>query len=119
MYKIYSNGCKKGPSKVMKTVCKTINKMYEIYWKHCKEGPSKDTKIAKITKFNKTAKLTVIWNTTDKMYKIIQGVAMKASPKLRKLQKLQNLWIPGTAIFTVIVRPSNKIQIIKLNENGV
>ena len=67
--------------------------MYEIYWKQCKEGPSKDTKIAKNTKFNKTAKLNVICNTIDKMYKIIQGVAMRASPKLRKLQKLQNLWI--------------------------
>ena len=84
MYEIYSTGCKKGPSKVMKTVCKTIHKMYKIYWKHCKEGPSKNTKTAKIMKFNKAVKLTVICNTLDKMYEIIEII------QWRPLQSYEN-----------------------------
>ena len=37
---------------------KTIDKVYEIYTKGCWEAPSKVMRIAKITKFMKTAKFT-------------------------------------------------------------
>ena len=57
----------------------------------CKEGPSKVTKIAKITKFTRTAKFKIIRYTIEEMYDIYSLGCKESPSKVTKIAKTTKL----------------------------
>lgn len=67
----------------------------------------------KITKNNEKLLNLLQFRRLDKMYKIFLIGCKEGPSKVTKIAKITKF--TNTAKFTLIVRPSNEIQIIKLN----
>ena len=65
-------------------ICKTIDSVHVIYSKGYRETLSKVTRIAKITKFTKTAKCMIIRHTTCKIKEIYTKGCREGPSKVTK-----------------------------------
>ena len=86
----------------------TTYNINKIYSKGYREVPSIATRIAKITKFTKTAKFTIIRNTIDKVYVIYSKGCREALSKVTRIANITKF--TKTAKFTIIRQTSYNIN---------
>ena len=85
----------------------TSYEINEIYSKGYREVPFKVTRIAKITKFTKTAKFTIIRHTTYKINEIYSKGCREGPSKVTTIAKITKF--TKTAKFAEIIDKINEI----------